>query len=313
MRFALFHILQAGARGEQRAIAGQGPHRARLRRPRLLGHRDVRAAGAHLHRAARRRATRCAGATRRSRPPASARASSGWRARRSLADDRAARSARATGRPAPPPSTSTPTSPTPSCATWRRPATRSSSARSGVELLVETARLWRSLGHHDAAGAFRIDGVTGPDEYSARRRQQRLHEPDGAAQPARGGRRRRAPPRAGRARSASTTRRSAAGATAARRDVHPLRRGARRPPAVGGLHRARALGLRRDPARPVPAAAALPLLRPVPQAGGQAGRSRARDAPARRRLHAPSRRRATSPTTSGSPCATPRCRRAPRR
>jgi alpha,alpha-trehalose phosphorylase len=37
----------------------------------------------------------------------------------------------------------------------------------GVELLAETARLWRSLGHHDAAGNFRIDGVTGPDEYSA--------------------------------------------------------------------------------------------------------------------------------------------------
>ncbi|MCA1688939.1 MAG: glycoside hydrolase family 65 protein [Actinobacteria bacterium] len=37
----------------------------------------------------------------------------------------------------------------------------------GTELLVETARLWRSLGHHDAHGAFHIDGVTGPDEYSA--------------------------------------------------------------------------------------------------------------------------------------------------
>ena len=37
----------------------------------------------------------------------------------------------------------------------------------GVELLVETARLWRSLGHHDPQGRFRIDGVTGPDEYSA--------------------------------------------------------------------------------------------------------------------------------------------------
>jgi alpha,alpha-trehalose phosphorylase len=34
-------------------------------------------------------------------------------------------------------------------------------------LLVETARLWRSLGHHDSKGKFRIDGVTGPDEYSA--------------------------------------------------------------------------------------------------------------------------------------------------
>jgi alpha,alpha-trehalose phosphorylase len=37
----------------------------------------------------------------------------------------------------------------------------------GLELLVECARLWRSLGHHDPEGCFRIDGVTGPDEYSA--------------------------------------------------------------------------------------------------------------------------------------------------
>jgi alpha,alpha-trehalose phosphorylase len=37
----------------------------------------------------------------------------------------------------------------------------------GLELLVETARLWRSLGHHDPESRFRIDGVTGPDEYSA--------------------------------------------------------------------------------------------------------------------------------------------------
>jgi alpha,alpha-trehalose phosphorylase len=36
-----------------------------------------------------------------------------------------------------------------------------------LELLVETARLWRSAGHHDTQGGFRIDGVTGPDEYSA--------------------------------------------------------------------------------------------------------------------------------------------------
>ncbi|MGI8458217.1 MAG: glycoside hydrolase family 65 protein [Propionibacteriaceae bacterium] len=37
----------------------------------------------------------------------------------------------------------------------------------GVELLAQTARLWSSLGHYDARGGFRIDGVTGPDEYSA--------------------------------------------------------------------------------------------------------------------------------------------------
>jgi alpha,alpha-trehalose phosphorylase len=37
----------------------------------------------------------------------------------------------------------------------------------GVELLVETARMWMSLGHHDGDGAWHVDGVTGPDEYSA--------------------------------------------------------------------------------------------------------------------------------------------------
>ncbi|MGW3175710.1 glycoside hydrolase family 65 protein [Streptomyces sp. NPDC001153] len=37
----------------------------------------------------------------------------------------------------------------------------------GLDLLVDTARLWRSLGHHDTEGVFHIDGVTGPDEYSA--------------------------------------------------------------------------------------------------------------------------------------------------
>jgi alpha,alpha-trehalose phosphorylase len=39
--------------------------------------------------------------------------------------------------------------------------------RFGTDLLVESARLWASLGYFDAAGEFRIDGVTGPDEYSA--------------------------------------------------------------------------------------------------------------------------------------------------
>src|SRR5258708_12470660 len=38
----------------------------------------------------------------------------------------------------------------------------------GLELLVETARLWYSIGFLNAAtDQFRIDGVTGPDEYSA--------------------------------------------------------------------------------------------------------------------------------------------------
>ena len=34
-------------------------------------------------------------------------------------------------------------------------------------MLVETARLWLSLGHHDRHGIWHLDGVTGPDEYTA--------------------------------------------------------------------------------------------------------------------------------------------------
>jgi len=37
----------------------------------------------------------------------------------------------------------------------------------GGELLVESARLWMSAGCFDHDGNFRIDGVTGPDEYSS--------------------------------------------------------------------------------------------------------------------------------------------------
>jgi hypothetical protein len=37
----------------------------------------------------------------------------------------------------------------------------------GMDLLVATARLWRPLSHHDADGAFHIDGGTGPAEHSA--------------------------------------------------------------------------------------------------------------------------------------------------
>ena len=37
----------------------------------------------------------------------------------------------------------------------------------GLELLVETARLWMSLARRDDDGGVHFDGVTGPDEYSA--------------------------------------------------------------------------------------------------------------------------------------------------
>jgi trehalose/maltose hydrolase-like predicted phosphorylase len=36
----------------------------------------------------------------------------------------------------------------------------------GLEVLVETARLWMSVGHEDAAGGWHLFGVTGPDEYT---------------------------------------------------------------------------------------------------------------------------------------------------
>ncbi|WP_380175571.1 glycoside hydrolase family 65 protein [Kineococcus sp. DHX-1] len=36
-----------------------------------------------------------------------------------------------------------------------------------VDLVVETARTWVVLGREDAEGRFHVDGVTGPDEYSA--------------------------------------------------------------------------------------------------------------------------------------------------
>jgi trehalose/maltose hydrolase-like predicted phosphorylase len=37
----------------------------------------------------------------------------------------------------------------------------------GLEVLIETARMWRSLGHHDRHGVWHLDGITGPDEYTA--------------------------------------------------------------------------------------------------------------------------------------------------
>ena len=55
----------------------------------------------------------------------------------------------------------------PSSGTRRRPETRRSRRTSAWSSSIETARFWRSLGHHDPQGGFRIDGVTGPDEYSA--------------------------------------------------------------------------------------------------------------------------------------------------
>jgi alpha,alpha-trehalose phosphorylase len=165
-RFALFHILQAGARGEQRPIAAKG-----LTGPGYDGHTfwdtetfvlpvltytAPRAAGDALlwrHRTlapARERARTLGleGAAFPWRTIAGSECSSYWPAGTGAfhinADiaDAVARYQAASGDE-----------------DFERGA--------GIELLVETARLWRSLGHLDASGCFRIDGVTGPDEYSA--------------------------------------------------------------------------------------------------------------------------------------------------
>lgn len=50
---------------------------------------------------------------------------------------------------------------------WHATHDESFDADHGAEVLVETARLWASLGHMDDGRGFRIDGVTGPDEYTA--------------------------------------------------------------------------------------------------------------------------------------------------
>jgi alpha,alpha-trehalose phosphorylase len=166
VRFALFHVLQAGARAERRAIPAKG-----LTGPGYDGHTfwdtetfvlpvltyTVPAAAAHA--LAWRHATlpsaldRAAqlglkGAAFPWRTITGAEGSSYWPAGTAAfhvgADiaDAVVRYQNATGDDA-------------------------FEQKIGLELLAQTARLWHSLGHHDAHGQFRIDGVTGPDEYSA--------------------------------------------------------------------------------------------------------------------------------------------------
>ena len=122
---------------ERRAIPRQGPDRLRLRRPRLLGHRDLRAAGPDLH-----------------RPPAPPRDALRWRhATLDVARERAqqlglegaafpwrtidgAGVLRLLAGRAPPPSTSTPTSPTPSS------ATRTATGDDGVRTRASASSSW---------------------------------------------------------------------------------------------------------------------------------------------------------------------------
>ena len=52
----------------------------------------------------------------------------------------------------------------------------------GLTVLVETARLWQSLGHHDHPGRFPYRRRHRTRRVQRARRQQRLHEPDGEAE-----------------------------------------------------------------------------------------------------------------------------------
>ena len=220
----LFHVLQAGARAEGRAIAAKGLTGPGYDGHCLLGHRDVRAARAHLTRARGRRRRAALAALHPAAGHRAGRAARACRARRSRGGRSPARSARATGRRARPRSTSTPTSPTRWSATSDATDDEAFERGAGLELLVETARLWRSLGHHDAQGRFRIDGVTGPDEYSAIA-DNNVYTNLMAQQNLRRRRRRRGPPsRTGPASSASTRRRRPAGATPPRRCSSPTTR-----------------------------------------------------------------------------------------
>ena len=168
VRFALFHVLQAGARAEQRAIPAKG-----LTGSGYDGHSFwdtetfVLPLLTYTSPECRRRGAALA-ARHAARRPGAGRANSACAAPRSPGGPSTARSAPRTGRPAPPPSTSTPTSPTRWCAT--------SAATGDEEFERETAasNCWSrppGCGARWATttttGAFHIDGVTGPDEYSA--------------------------------------------------------------------------------------------------------------------------------------------------
>ena len=298
VRFAIFHTLQAGARAEQRAIPAKG-----LTGPGYDGHAfwdtetfvlpvltyTVPDAAADALR------WRCVDA----RPRARARPDAGpARAPRSRGARSAARSAPATGRPAPPRSTSTPTSPTRSSATSRRRATRSSSARSASSCWSRPRGCGARSATTTPRARFRIDGVTGPDEYTALvdnnvytnlMAQRNLRAAADVV---------RAPPRRGRGARRRRRGGGVAGATPPTAMAIPYDDALDVHPQAEDFTRTGAVGLRATPPEDQ-----YPLLLHFPyfdlyrkQVVKQADLVLAMHVP-RRRVHARSRRRATSPTT----------------
>ena len=151
-----------------------------------------------------------------------------------------------------------------------------------------------------------------PGRVQRRRRRQRLHQPDGGAQPARGGRGRGPPSRPRHASSASTDEEAGRGGPPRPPSMCPYDEELGVHPQSEGFTRHAGVGLRGVP-RQVPAAAA-----PRPTTSSTASRSSSRPTwcwrctGAATRSHR-RRRRATSTTTSGARSATRRCRRARRR
>jgi alpha,alpha-trehalose phosphorylase len=107
VRFALFHVLQAGARAETKAIPAKG-----LTGPGYDGHAFWDTETFVLPVLTLTPPARCAGGTSHFRWPSSGPPITAGRAPCSRGGRSPARTAPPTGRPAPPPSTSTPTSPT---------------------------------------------------------------------------------------------------------------------------------------------------------------------------------------------------------
>ena len=187
--------------------------------------------------------------------------------------------------------------------------------RDGIDILVETARLWADLGFWRTNGSADLPH---PRRHRARRvhdrgQQQPVHQRDGALQPRARRRRRRGAARA-RPRGLPADGQppgpgpgGGPGVAALRRGHDdPLRQGAGHPPAGRALPRPRGLGPLPHPPELRPAAAALPPAGHLPLPGAQAGRRRPRAVPAGRPVHGRGRRRPTSSTTTRSPRATPR-------
>ncbi len=296
----------------------EGGERVRLRRPLLLGHRDLRGAVLHLH-VAGHGAQRAAGTA----TACWARPSSGprnWPSAGALYPWRTINGEEASAYYAA------------GTAQYHIDADISYAinkyvratgddeflAREGIDILVQTARMWADLGFwrktEGNEPSFRIHGVTGPDEYTtvvndnlytnvmarfnlrcAAESVRKLADtwPDQHAKMVA-----RLGPGAGRGRRVGAGRRG---------HGDPVGREPRHPPPRRAVQRARGVGPGQHSRREAPAAAALPPAGDLPLPGAQAGRCGAGAVPAGRALLARGEALPTSSTTTRSPRGTRRC------